>query len=70
MAHLTKRLIDSLKPRENDYFVWDEGLKRFGVRVWPSGVRVFVVQYRVNKRLKRLKLGSYGALTVEEVNSS
>ena len=36
MPRLTKRRIDALPAREKEYFVWDDTLKSFGARVYPS----------------------------------
>ena len=66
MARLTKRAVDALRPGSPDYFVWDDEVPGFGVRVWPSGRKVYVVQYRAAGRTRRFKLGVHGALTVEE----
>lgn len=40
MPKLTKRLVEGAEVRDADYFVWDEDLPGFGVRVMPSGRRV------------------------------
>ncbi len=66
MAKLTKRLIDSLDIRDKDYFEWDDDLSGFGIRVWPSGKKIYVAQYRAGKQTRRFKIGSHGALTVDE----
>jgi integrase len=66
MAKLTKRAVDALEPGSPDYFVWDAELPGFGVRVWPSGRKVYVAQYRAGSRTRRVKIGRHGALTVEE----
>lgn len=66
MAKLTKRVLDGLKPQEADYFEWDDDLPSFGVRVWPSGKKVYVVQYRAGRQTRRFKIGTHGALTVED----
>jgi integrase len=63
---LTKRAVDSLGPRQADYFEWDDELPGFGVRVWPSRQKVYVAQYRAGGRTRRVKLGRHGPLTVEE----
>ena len=67
MAKITKRAVDALQSASGrDVFVWDSELRGFGVRVKPSGVRTFLIQYRnVEGRTRRLVLGQYGALTPE-----
>ena len=66
MGKLTKRAIDALEPAAADYFKWDGELPGFGVRVWPTGRKVYVAQYRAGGRVRRFKLGVHGVLTVEE----
>lgn len=66
MVKLTKRVIDALAPRDKDYFEWDDELPGFGVRVWPSGKKIYLAQYRTGKQTKRFKIGAHGPLTVEE----
>ncbi len=66
MARLTKRFIDLLTPAANDRFEWDDELPGFGVRVKPSGVKSYVVQYRKDGRSRRMTLGRHGVLTAEE----
>jgi integrase len=67
MAKITKRTVDTLQPdKDRDVFAWDGELRGFGVRVKPSGVKTFLIQYRnVEGRTRRLVLGQYGALTPE-----
>jgi hypothetical protein len=67
MAKITKRAMDALQSvKGRDVFIWDGELRGFGVRVKPSGVRTFLIQYRnVEWRTRRLVLGQYGALTLE-----
>ena len=46
---------------------WDDQLKGFGVRIYPSGRCAFVVTYRTETGTKKfLTLGNYGNLTVDE----
>ncbi|MER2520219.1 MAG: tyrosine-type recombinase/integrase [Bdellovibrionales bacterium] len=66
MVRLTKTHVEGLKPGEPDYFVWDETLPGFGVRVWPSGKKTYIAQYRAVGRTRRIKIGNHGVLTVEE----
>ena len=48
------------RPRE----VWDDELKGFGVRVHPTGRKVFIVMTRVQGRQVRVTIGQHGAFTV------
>jgi len=68
VAKLTKRTIEAAQPDPaRDVFVWDEELRGFGVRIKPSGVRSYVVQYRnVLGRSRRVNLGRHGVLTADE----
>jgi integrase len=65
MAKLTIRSVDALKPRTADYIAWDDDLPCFGLRVYTSGRKSYLVQYRVGRRTRRLTLGLHGALTPE-----
>ena len=38
MAKLTKRIVDAADVREKDYFIWDDELPGFGLRVFASGM--------------------------------
>jgi integrase len=67
MARLTKRTVDATDKAASDVFVWDDELPGFGLRVKPSGAKSFIIQYRnANGRSRRLTVGRYGVLTVEE----
>ena len=58
MPKLTKRFVDSVVPTTRDIVLWDTELPRFGLRVKPSGVMTYVVQYRNSAgRTRKLKLG-------------
>lgn len=73
MARLTKKLIETTLPAAKDQFLWDSEVKGFAVRIWPSGRKTFVAKYRVGGGrsgvTRRLTIGSYGALTVEEART-
>jgi hypothetical protein len=69
MPKLTKRLVEAAPPKEHHYYLFDEELPGFGVRVLTSGRKSFLVQHRVGGRggeTRRLALGLFGAVTVEE----
>jgi integrase len=66
MAKLTKRYIDSLQPMAGAPLIFDEEVKRFAVRVMPSGVMSYVIQYRVGGRTRRYTFGKVGLITPDE----
>ena len=67
MPKITKRLVEGIEPAASDAFAWDDQLRGFGVRVKPSGLRSYLVQYRnAHGRSKRLTIGEHGRLTAEE----
>lgn len=60
---ITLRSVSQLKPRPKDYFVWDSGLKGFGLKVTPAGNRIFLVQGRVGRKAgptRRVTIGRDG----------
>ncbi len=66
MPRLTKRTVDALKPSASERFVWDNDLPGFGVRVYPSGTRKYLVQWKRDGRTRRLVLGRHGPVTCEQ----
>jgi len=67
MPKLTKKIVDAAELREKPYFIWCSDLPGFGIRVFPSGKRVYYADYR-NKsgQRKRMTIGPHGKLTTEE----
>jgi site-specific recombinase XerD len=69
MIKLTKRTVDGLLATHDgrDRFFWDEEIKGFGLRINPSGVAAWLVQYRtVHGRTRRLTLGAVSVVTPEQ----
>lgn len=67
MPKLTKRTIDAAKPdTEKDYFLWDDDIPGFGLRVLKSGKKTYQVQYRHGGRTRRNSIGKHGTITPDE----
>ena len=68
MPKLTKTFIDNIMPdHDKDVVLWDADLSSFGIRLKPSGVRSFIIQYRnADGVSKRKTIGRYGVLTPDE----
>ena len=59
---LSKRIVDRLSVDDKDAVFWDRDLPGFGVRVYPSGAKVYVIQTRAFGRSKRVTVGRHGTL--------
>ena len=63
---ISRRTVEALKVDKDTVF-WDSELSGFGVRVYPSGTKVYVVQTRAGgKAAKRVTVGRHGVVTAEE----
>ena len=63
---ISRRTVEALKT-DRDTMFWDRELPGFGVRVHPSGRKVYVAQTRARgKAAKRVTVGVHGVLTAEE----
>lgn len=65
MPKITKRSVDAATPAEKEFFLWDNELKGFGLRVYSSGRKMYLVQYRASGRLRRVNIGLHGSVTPE-----
>ncbi len=63
MPRLTQKLRDSLRADGHDRIVFDETGPGFGVRMFRSGRKSYVIQYRSQKRTRRYTLGNCNVLT-------
>jgi integrase len=61
---LSKTVVERIKADDQDVVVWDDTLHGFGVRVKPSGVRSYIIQYRNRNTSasRRLTIGQHGPL--------
>lgn len=65
MTKLNKRVVDAAQARDKDYFIWDDDLPGFGLRIFVSGKRSYVIQYRAQGRSRRYTIGLHGVWTPE-----
>ncbi len=68
MAKISKRTVDAAKPdEERDLLIWDDSLIGFGLRIKPSGIRSYVIQYRnARGQSRRMTLGRHGPMTPDQ----
>ena len=63
---ISRRTVEALTVGRDTVF-WDSELSGFGVRVYPSGSKYYVVQTRAGGRAaKRVTVGRHGVITAEE----
>ena len=63
---ISKRTVDGLSVEGKEAVFWDRELPGFGVRVYPSGSKIYVAQCRGPAGIKRVSLGRHGETTAEE----
>ena len=63
---ISKRTVDGLPVAEKEAVFWDRELPGFGVRVYPSGRKIYVAQSRGPTGIRRVSLGRHGKLTAEQ----
>jgi len=58
-----KGTVDAAKPAAGEFFLWDDQLPGFYLRVYPTGRKVYGVQYRSQGRTRRVSVGRHGPTT-------
>jgi integrase len=62
-ANITADFVKKLTPEEKPFEVWDSALKGFIVRVQPSGIKTYLVEYA---RHKRITIGQISAISASD----
>lgn len=63
---LTQRLARESKPQEKDTILFDKKLSGFGLRIHPSGRKVYVVQARIEGRTRRIVIARHGEMRLTQ----
>ena len=70
---LTQRFVDSVAPKDKRFIIWDSELASFGLRIMPSGVKAYIVRYRIGQgrlaRQRTVTLGKTSELRCEAARS-
>ena len=48
------------------YVLWDDAIPGFGLRIYPTGRKSFVLSYRVHHRKRLYTIGTFGVLTLKQ----
>ena len=66
---ITKRVLNALAPAASPYVLWDTGITGFGVRVLPTGDKVFITQFRLGKgrtaKILKRRISSVGSISLD-----
>ena len=62
---LSRRAVDALPVAEREAVFWDRDLPGFGVRVHPTGSKVYMVHTRAGGKSRRVTIGRHGVWTPE-----
>ena len=63
---LTPRLARDSRPGSRDTILFDRTLPGFGLRVHPSGRKVYIVQARIEGRSRRIVIARHGEMELAE----
>ncbi|KQQ38337.1 hypothetical protein ASG19_04600 [Rhizobium sp. Leaf306] len=68
---ITKTVVDKALPREKAYILFDSQITGFGLRVYPTGTKTWILEYRPNgggrgEDKKKFTIGSVKDLTADE----
>ena len=63
---ISKQSVDGLSVEGKEAVLWDRELPGFGVRVYPSGSKIYVAQSRGPNGIRRVSLGRHGEITADE----
>ena len=62
----SRRSVEALPVTGRETLFWDRELSGFGVRVYPSGAKVYLVQTRSGGKSRRVTLGGHGVLSADQ----
>src|SRR3546814_8857515 len=68
---LGKVICDKAQPAEKQYEIWDSELAGFGLRVMPTGIKSYIVRYRIDgggrtATRRSVTIARYGTMTFEQ----
>lgn len=67
---LTKKVIENLEIKPQEYAVWDTDVISFHLRILPGGTKSYCVYYRVDGKRRRRSIGSFPTVTVSDARDS
>ncbi len=66
---ISRRTVEALPVGEREVLYWDSELSGFGIRVYPSGSKVYLVQTRKGGKSRRLTVGRHGLISADRARN-
>ena len=63
MPRLAKDTVDAAESASKCYVLWDGDMAGFGLRVYPSRKRTYIIKHRNGRRSRRFTIGSHSIWT-------
>lgn len=67
---LTDKAVRQLVPAKTEFVAWDAGASGLGVRVKPSGHKVFILQTRIGGKVRKATLGRFPDMGVKTARAA
>ena len=65
-SSISQKAVEKLPTGDRESIFWDRTLPGFGVRVYPSGAKVYILQSRAGRKSRRITIGRHGLVTAEQ----
>ncbi len=66
MSTIISRILQSVKPKKSPYFIRDNKVKGFAIKVNPSGPIKFIVEVRSNGQTVHKTIGEYPQVNIKD----
>ena len=66
---ISRRTVEALPVGERETLYWDTELSGFGIRVYPSGSKAYLVQTRKDGKSRRLTVGRHGLISADQART-
>ena len=63
---ISRKIVEGLPASDREVVFWDRELSGFGIRMYPSGSKVYIVQTRANGRSMRITIGRHGMVSADQ----
>jgi hypothetical protein len=71
MSNLTNTALKNLEPNpDKDYLISDTEIKKFKIKITPSGSRIFYLYWKKNGKLNKFRIGKFGDIGVPAARKS